>query len=106
MANILVIDDEPKMTSLICGCLEDAGHQVTTTIDPVEGLELIANHSYDIVITDLSMPRVSGMEILEKALEKEGTEVIMMTAYGSVDTAVEAMKKGAADYLSKAILSR
>ena len=101
MANILVIDDEPKMTSLICGQLEDAGHHVTTSTQPKEALDLIAKHSFDIVITDLSMPEVSGMDILEKALNKEGTKVVMMTAYGSAETAVEAMKKGAADYLLK-----
>ncbi len=101
MANILVVDDEPKMTSLICGELEDNSHKVTTTVKPSEALELIKKHSYDIVITDLSMPEISGMTILEKALEKETTAVIMMTAFGSVENAVEAMKKGASDYLLK-----
>ncbi len=101
MANILVVDDEPKMTSLVCGQLEDAGHKVTTTIDPKEALKLIEEHAYDLIVTDLSMPEVSGMQILESGLQKEGTDVIMMTAYGTVETAVEAMKKGAADYLVK-----
>ncbi len=101
MANILVVDDEPKMTSLIYGALEDGGHRVTTTTRPAEALELIDKHSFDIVITDLSMPEISGMAVLEKALSKEGTEVIMITAYGSVESAVTAMKKGAADYLLK-----
>jgi DNA-binding NtrC family response regulator len=89
------------MTSLICGTLEDEGHQVTTTVDPAEALELIEGHSYDIVITDLSMPGVSGMEVLDKALARGDSEVIMMTAFASAETAVEAMKKGAADYLIK-----
>ncbi|MFH2049374.1 MAG: sigma-54 dependent transcriptional regulator [bacterium] len=101
MANILVVDDEPKMTSLICGELEDHSHQVTTTVNPAKALELIRNHSYDIVITDLSMPEISGMRVLEKALQKENTAVIMMTAFGSIENAVEAMKKGATDYLLK-----
>ena len=101
MANILVIDDEPKMTSLVCGQLEDAGHKVTTSTEPREALGLIEKHSFDIIVTDLSMPEISGMQILDKGLEKEGTEVIMMTAFGTVETAVEAMKKGAADYLVK-----
>ncbi|MEW6411863.1 MAG: sigma-54 dependent transcriptional regulator [Candidatus Zixiibacteriota bacterium] len=101
MANILVVDDEPKMTSLICGHLEDSGHKVVTTVKPKEALELLRKHSFDVVITDLSMPDISGMTILEEALKKEGTDVIMMTAYGSVESAVEAMKKGAADYLLK-----
>jgi len=101
MARILIIDDEPKMTSLLCGHLEDAGYAVTTTTKPAEALQLLDQHAFDIVITDLSMPEISGMVILEKALEKSGTDVIMMTAYGSVENAVSAMKKGAADYLLK-----
>ncbi len=101
MARILVVDDEPKMTSLICSQLEDAGQTVVTCTDSTEALTLIEKHAFDIIITDLSMPKVSGMVLLEKGLAKEGTDVVMMTAYGSVDTAVEAMKKGAADYLVK-----
>ena len=101
MARILVVDDEPKMTSLICGTLEDEGHNVTTTTRPAEALELIDKHAFDVVITDLSMPEISGMHVLEKALAKGGSEVVMMTAYGTVDTAVKAMKAGAADYLTK-----
>lgn len=101
MAHILVVDDEPKMTSLICGTLEDEGHRVATTVDPAEALELIDKHSYDLVITDLSMPKVSGLEVLERALAKGDCEVIMMTAFASAESAVAAMKKGAADYLIK-----
>jgi len=101
MARILVVDDEPKMTSLICGALEDEGHDVTTTTRPAEAIKLLEQHAFDVVITDLSMPEVSGMTVLEKALEREGTEVVMMTAYGSVESAVAAMKRGAADYLTK-----
>lgn len=101
MARILVVDDEPKMTSLVCGELEDAGHTVTTTTKPADALALILKHSFDVVITDLSMPEISGMAVLEKALEKSATDVIIMTAYGTVESAVLAMKKGAADYLLK-----
>jgi two-component system NtrC family response regulator len=101
MAKILVVDDEPKMTSLICGTLEDAGHAVTTTVDPTEALTLIEKQGYDIIITDLSMPGVSGMEILKKGLASEGADVVMMTAFGTIESAVEAMKLGAADYLTK-----
>ena len=101
MVNILVVDDEPKMTSLVCGTLEDEGYRVTTTVDPREALALIEKHSFDLVITDLSMPEVSGMKVLEKALARGGCDVVMMTAYATAKTAVEAMKKGAADYLIK-----
>jgi two-component system NtrC family response regulator len=101
MARILVVDDEPKMTSLVCGELEDAGHAVTTATKPADALDLIEIHSFDVVVTDLSMPEISGMAVLAKALEKPGTDVIIMTAYGTVESAVSAMKKGAADYLLK-----
>lgn len=101
MARILVVDDEPKMTSLVCGTLEDDGHAVTTTTSPAEALDLLDKHSFDLVITDLAMPQITGMQILEHAMQKEGVDVILMTAYGTVQNAVEAMKKGAADYLVK-----
>jgi DNA-binding NtrC family response regulator len=101
MASILVVDDEPKMTSLICGTLEDEGHRVTTTVDSREALRLIKEHAYDIVITDLSMPEVSGMEVLKGALLRGDCDVVMMTAYASAESAVKAMKLGAVDYLIK-----
>ncbi len=101
MARILVVDDEPKMTALVCGELEDAGHRVSTATDPQVAMKMLETHSYDVVVTDLSMPNVSGMTILDKALERTGTEVIIMTAYGTVESAVKAMKRGAADYLIK-----
>jgi DNA-binding NtrC family response regulator len=101
MANILVIDDEVKMTYLVEGALSEAGFTVTVVNSPAEALKLIDRHSYDIIITDLSMPEVSGLDILEKARQKGDAEVVLMTAYGTVETAVEAMKKGAADYITK-----
>jgi len=101
MANILVIDDETKMTYLVEGALSEAGFTVTAVNSPAEALKLIDQHSYDIIITDLTMPDVSGMDILEKARQKGDAEVVLMTAYGTVETAVEAMKKGAADYIMK-----
>nr|AOR51107.1 acetoacetate metabolism regulatory protein AtoC [uncultured bacterium pAW1] len=101
MARILVVDDEPKMTSLVCGALEDAGHAVTTTTDPADALTRIENSSFEIVITDLTMPQISGLVILEKAFEKQPIDVVIMTAYATVESAVTAMKKGASDYLVK-----
>jgi len=101
MANVLVVDDELKMTRLIKGALEDAGFSVTSTDDPRQATELIDHHSYDIIITDLAMPQITGMDILEKAKKKGDSEVIVMTAYGTIESAVEAMKKGAADYVAK-----
>ncbi|RKX17324.1 MAG: sigma-54-dependent Fis family transcriptional regulator, partial [Candidatus Zixiibacteriota bacterium] len=99
--NILVIDDERKMTVLIENALTDDGFAVTSSNSPEEALGLIDKHSFDIIITDLSMPKVTGIDILEKAKQKGGCEVILMTAYGSVESAVWAMKNGAADYIQK-----
>lgn len=101
MANILVIDDEPKTTYLVEGALTDAGFGVTAVNSPSEALKLIESHSYDIIVTDLSMPEISGIDVLEKAKQKGDSAVVIMTAYGTVESAVEAMKKGAADYIMK-----
>jgi DNA-binding NtrC family response regulator len=101
MSHILVIDDETKMTFLVEGALTDAGFEVTTVNYPKEALNLIDKHSYDIIVTDLSMPDVNGMEILKRAAAKGDADVIIMTAYGTIESAVEAMKKGAADYIVK-----
>ena len=101
MENILVVDEQPNITSMVCGVMEDLGHAWQTTVSPSEAIKLLDKHSFDLVVTDISMPEISGMEILKKALEKEGTQVIMMTAYGSVENAVEAMRIGAVDYIEK-----
>jgi len=101
MAHVLVVDDEPKMALLVENALKEAGFEVTALSNPENAAGLIENHSFDIIVTDLSMPGVSGLDILEQARTKGGIEVVMMTAYGTVETAVEAMKQGAADYLQK-----
>jgi two-component system NtrC family response regulator len=101
MANILIIDDEPKMGYLVEKSLTDEGFSAMAVSDPSEGLRLISERSFDIVVTDLSMPEISGLEVLEAARKKGDVDVVIMTAYGAVETAVEAMKKGAADYILK-----
>jgi DNA-binding NtrC family response regulator len=101
MAYVLVVDDEPLITSKVCGIIEDMGHKVITTTRSTEALELLEKHSFDLVVTDLSMPEVSGMQILKRALENDGTQVIIMTAFATVSNAVEAMKIGAIDYIEK-----
>lgn len=101
MANILIIDDEPKMGYLVEKSLTDEGFSALAVSHPAEGIRLIGERSFDIVITDLSMPDISGLEVLEAARKKGDVDVVIMTAYGTVETAVEAMKKGAADYILK-----
>ncbi|MBU1319786.1 MAG: sigma-54 dependent transcriptional regulator [candidate division Zixibacteria bacterium] len=102
MAQILVVDDEKKMGFLVGGALEDAGHNLTICTSGNEALEQIQQKSFDIVVTDLKMEPPDGMEILRAAKEASvECEVIMMTAFASAQTAVEAMKAGAYDYLIK-----
>ncbi len=102
MTQILVVDDEKKMGILIEGTLKDAGYSVKTVTCGDKALELLKKNTYDIVITDLKMEPVDGMQVLKKAKElNEETEVIMMTAYATTQSAVQAMKSGATDYIIK-----
>jgi DNA-binding NtrC family response regulator len=98
---ILVVDDEERFARLVAEELKDAGHETTVRTGGAEAARE-AGAGYDVVITDLKMAPVDGIAVLEsvKASSPE-TEVIVMTAFGAVDTAVEAMKKGAADFITK-----
>jgi len=100
---ILIVDDEPDMLTLLTRIFaSDSSYHITATSDPREALELISKHAYHVVITDLKMPHVDGMRILEAAKAKdETTAVIILTAYGTIESAVEATKKGAFDYVTK-----
>jgi two-component system response regulator HydG len=102
MARILVVDDEQKMGFLVAGALEDAGHSLVICDSGSRAIEQLRSSSFDIVVTDLRMEPPDGMEILReaKALNPD-SEVIMMTAFATAQTAVDAMKSGAYDYLIK-----
>jgi len=99
---VLVIDDEENLRHYLQMVLGEAGYQVETASDGAEALEKMQHHTWDIVLCDIRMPRMDGMALLKEAKARglEGT-IIMMSAYGTVDTAVEAMKIGAYDYVSK-----
>ncbi|MFC1543870.1 sigma-54-dependent transcriptional regulator [Gemmatimonadota bacterium] len=102
MARILVVDDESRMASLIQRELEDRGHGAATAGDGPAALEEIERGNFDLVVTDLRMPGMDGLELLSAIKAKEPQiEVILMTAYASAQTAVRAMKDGAFDYLIK-----
>jgi two-component system response regulator AtoC len=102
MKRVLVVDDEEGVRSFIAEALAGEGLHVVTAQDGQEAAELVERQSFHLVITDLKMPRLDGMALLRKLrAETPETEVIILTAYGTVDTAVEAMKLGALDYLSK-----
>ena len=102
MADILVVDNEARMCELLKAMLSTPDTSVEIALDGEEGLEKFRRGSFDVVITDLKMPKKSGLELLE-IIKRESpeTEVILMTAYATAQTAVDAMKKGAYDYLIK-----
>ena len=106
MARILVADDEQGLREFIAEALEDDGHSVASAADGEEAARRLARESFDLLITDLRMPRMDGLELLRRArAEQPEMEVILLTAHGSVESAVEAMKLGAFDYLEKPISS-
>jgi len=99
---ILVIDDEESMCNFMEIMLAKEGYQVETANSGREGLNKLKDRDYDLVIADLNMPEMSGIEVLkETRSRKSSQDFIVMTAYASVDTAIEAMKQGAADYVTK-----
>ena len=103
--NILVVDDDPVTRLLLHKTLTKAACDVELAENGVHALELISRRYYDVVLTDLKMPGgVDGIDVLEATKAKyNDSEVILITGHASVDTAVTAMKKGAADYLQKPI---
>ncbi|MEZ4361991.1 MAG: sigma-54 dependent transcriptional regulator [Kofleriaceae bacterium] len=104
MARVLVIDDEAGLREFLSDALELDGHAVTTAQDGREAAKLLDERGFDLVLTDLKMPGLDGMAILRKVrAEQPEVEVIVMTAHGTVDNAVEAMKLGAFEYLQKPI---
>ena len=99
---LLVIDDEENMRHMLSVLLKKSGYSVETAPDGAEALRMVDEKKYDFVLCDLKMPNLGGLEFLRTARAKLGdTTVIMMSAYGTIDTAVEAMKLGAYDYISK-----
>ena len=99
---IIIIDDEPKMGKILTRVLAREGHEVLAFVHPAEALEALAQQPADLVLTDLKMPDMDGLELMRRARQLvPGLDVIMMTAYASAETAVKAMKEGAFDYLIK-----
>jgi len=102
VSNILIVEDEARMRRLLELDLTEAGYQTFSAGDAEKGLDLLRREQVDLVITDLKLPGSSGLEFLQAAKRiNGGLPVIVMTAYGTVETAVEAMKAGASDYVLK-----
>ena len=102
--SLLVIDDNPRSVELTSDAVAQPGLEILAASDPEEGLRLFHHRRPQIVLTDLMMPRMNGIEVLERIMEVDpSTEVILMSAQYSTESAVEAIKKGASDYLNKPV---
>jgi two-component system response regulator PilR (NtrC family) len=102
MEKILVVDDEQSLREVLSIMLKRTGYAVTSVADGEEAVELLNKEIFDLVITDLRMPKIDGMEVLKAAKSASPeTVVLVITAFASADSAVEAMKQGAYDYLTK-----
>ncbi len=100
--HILIIDDEANMRHMLTEVLERKGYQVTAASDGLGALSVLKDRPFDLILCDLRMPQMDGLTFLKKVSEQGlDATTIVMSAYGSIDTAVEAMKQGAADYISK-----
>jgi DNA-binding NtrC family response regulator len=99
---LLVVDDEEPQRLMLEGILSRAGFDVVTAADGKEATERLEGETFDLVLTDQRMPVMDGLQLLEQVRRlASGLPVVLMTAFGTVSTAVEAMKRGAADYLTK-----
>jgi DNA-binding NtrC family response regulator len=104
MAHILVVDDQSSMRLTLTALLKQAGHTLMQAGTGDDALKKLTDNDFDIVITDLRLDQISGLDVLKAAkTQNPQTEVIVLTGYGSVESAVEAMKNGAIDYLTKPV---
>jgi two-component system nitrogen regulation response regulator NtrX len=102
MAKILIIEDDHKIRSVLKEILEEKDHEVDEAADGHEGLKKLEQISYDLCLCDIKMPKMDGLEVLEKTKEAGiATNFIVISAHGTIDVAVEAVKKGAFDFLQK-----
>jgi two-component system response regulator AtoC len=102
MKKILVVEDEPTLREGIVTAFRDRGWQVSEAADGAEALSQLEGEIFDVVVTDYKMPEKNGMDVLRQCKKvNEGTAVLVMTAFGTVEMAVEAMKAGACDYVLK-----
>ncbi|MFQ5606885.1 MAG: sigma-54-dependent transcriptional regulator [Candidatus Zixiibacteriota bacterium] len=102
MSSVLVIDDKDSMRKMLAQTLSEEGYEVETAASGDAGLDMARRRSFDLVLTDLKMPEMNGLEVLKGVKEMDvDTAVIVMTAFGTIEDAVDAMRKGAYDFISK-----
>ena len=99
---LLIIDDEKSIRNTLKDILEFEGHEVHLASDGVEGLAMATSDNYEVIFSDIKMPNMDGMELLDKLSEANiDSSVVMISGHGSIDTAVECIKKGAFDFIQK-----
>ena len=100
--SILIVDDDEKIREFLSDILEEEGYEITTAEDGEKAIDLLKNRNFQLVLTDLKMPKVNGLEVIREyqSLYPHGTGIVI-TGYGSIESAVEAMKVGAYDYVTK-----
>jgi len=102
MPRILIVDDDSELRDTITEVMQNEGMHTVSAADAEEGLKNLQNNVFDIVLLDVIMPKINGIDAIPFFIKAQPkAKIIIMTAYSTVDTAVEAMKKGAADYLTK-----
>lgn len=102
MAVILIIDDEKSIRNVLKDILQHEGYQVEEAPDGEQGIKLFSSKSFDLVLCDIKMPKIDGMDVLQQIMElNPEVPVIMISGHGTIETAVEAVKKGAFDFISK-----
>jgi DNA-binding response OmpR family regulator len=101
MAKILIVDDDEGICRKLSEILAEEGHAVRATVSGKEALKILEKEEFDVILSDLMMPGITGMEILTEAKKTGRARVIMITAFGTIENAVEAMKRGASDYITK-----
>ena len=102
MPKILIIDDEKSIRSTLNEILSYEGFEVVQAQDGAEGLKLVQSDKFDVILSDIKMPKMDGIEVLQKIQEiASDTPVVMISGHGNIETAVEAIRKGAFDYIAK-----
>lgn len=101
MSKVLIIDDEPAIRRAMRGILENEGYSTAEAASAIDALPMLDNESFDAIFCDIKMPRMDGIEFLEKAKTVTDTPVIIISGHGTIDIAVDAIKKGAYDFIEK-----
>ena len=101
---ILIVDDDPRQAENLALLVKSLGHDASFRTEPESGLDAFLEGAFDLTLLDMKMPGMDGLTLLKKAIEQRPeARIVILTAFGTIDTAVEAMKRGAFDFLVKPV---